>query len=181
MQQKIYGITAWSNKEFTARKNYYCYNCGELIARGTRYLRHVIRHGERAGKDPLENVGSHLTCEAPWFQVSTKNRLSNLGRLKKLRPVDSAQIAPSLQPVVSMHRPLTGSLCWVPPNKLTHMLTTEPQTATAVAALGELTNALNIVIMAAVEASGNRRKSLALSHLITQIAETITHETTSHT
>ena len=173
--QVTYGIPSWSGKEFKARRNYRCANCGGAIPSGTKYLRHVERLGANKGVDPLRNVHVHLDCMAPWYQPEAPHRLKHLGNLPgRLPPVDIHDPAQYYhKPSVAIATPALGIVQWQPPGDLAAKLAFCPKQHLSHGAMADIEATLTIVMTALVQASGHRRKAMKLNHLIEAMSHLI--------
>ena len=173
MKSVEYGIMSWSYKEFTARKNYPCENCGGMIPKGTTYLRHVVRLGSRKGKDPLRNVHVHLDCTAPWYHPEMDDRCRSLRQLPGRVP------PPEQQDALLMHVPLAvaigstgdplGAFTWLLPPELAQRMLHSPNEANAIGSWAEIEQNLQLMLYALTKAAGNRRLGLKVSHALNEL------------
>lgn len=169
-------IESWSFKEYRARYNYRCKNCGGMIVAGTQYLRHVERLGPNKSKDPLRNVHVHLDCHAPWYQpADLPHRLRQLSTLPgKLPPVSVHNPAVAfLHPQVAVTGDRIGTAIWKLPEAIAQKIAFCPSPIRKIGAVGEIEQALSIVLLALTQSAGNKRKSLILSHHINEIAASL--------
>lgn len=169
-------IPSWGFKVFRARYTYCCDNCGGSIVSGTKYYRHVVRLGSRRGKDPLRNLHTHLDCHAHWYQPGDlPRRLRYVGSLPgKVPPVDVYDRSkPFVRPNIAVCSERTGTLQWKLPPGLEEKIAFCYSPAIQINAIAEIEQALTIVLTALVGAVGNKRKSLKLSHLLNEIADSL--------
>ena len=170
------GIPSWSFKEFRARKNYACRNCGGMIVTGTTYLRHVERLGSRKGKDPLRNVHVHLDCHAPWYQPGDlPHHLRQVGNLPgRVPPVDVHNPSVAfLRPQVAVSGDDVGTLLWKLPEGIAQRIAFCPSPLRQTGAVGEIEQVLTLVLTALTQAAGSKRQALKLSHLLNEIASNL--------
>ncbi len=178
-----YGITSWSYKEFTARKNYPCENCGGIIPKGTTYLRHVVRQGPRKGKDPLRNVHIHVDCTAPWYHPPMDDRCRNLRQLPGRVPPAEKQIPRLMSTPVSVKIDgAHGTLLWQLPAELSQRMLHAPKEDLHIGALAELEQNLQLVLFALVQAAGNRKRGMKVSNALNELLLALDYvPTTNHT
>ncbi len=172
MKTVTYGIPSWSHKVFKARRTYVCRNCGGLIPSGTIYCRHVVRHGPRKGRDPLENIHVHIDCTAPWFQPDNiTHRLQNIARLPlKLPEADAVATMTSFAPALFLQQPHLGTLQWQLPEGFAAKLQAH---RSGPAALAEMQTLLGIALTAITKSAGNKRQAMRVNNLITQLVDII--------
>jgi len=173
MKTVEYGIQSWSFKQFTARKNYQCENCGGIIPKGTSYLRHVVRQGSRKMKDPLRNVHVHLDCHAPWYHPEMDDRCRSLRQLPGRVP------PPEQQNPLLMKTPLAiavgerggplGAFNWLLPAELAQRMLHSPNEVNAAGSWAEIEQNLQLVLYALTKAAGNRRVGLKVSHALNEL------------
>jgi len=144
-----------------------------MIVAGTKYQRHVERLGSHKGKDPLRNIHMHLDCQAPWYQPGDlPHRLRQVGSLPgNLPPADIHDTSrPFMRPAVSVSNEAIGTLMWKLPPGAEAKIAFCPSTNTQMGAIGEIEQALSIVLTALIGSIGNKRQSQKLSNLINEIA-----------
>lgn len=174
------GIKSWSFKEFVARQNYKCENCGGTITKGTHYIRHVLRMGAREGKDPLKNVHVHLDCHAPWYHPETDDRCRSLRQLPGRMPPKAEQDRKLMKipMAVSFETALGRMTLELDPGLAARMLHAKND-GLLDGSLAELEQNLQLVGHALMQAAGNRRTGLKVSHALNgvQLASGYTPQT----
>ncbi len=166
METSVYGIPEWSHKEMTARKNYRCANCGDIIPRGTRYERSVERRGPRKGKDPLRNVHVHLDCQAKWWVPEGSFRLSNTARVRRATATETLA-APG---AVSIHGRV-GALVYQLPEELTTRLRAQLDNGLELAVMGELQQSIELMLTVYLQAVGRRKRARQLANILDELAQ----------
>lgn len=168
-----YGIQSWSYREFRARKNYPCENCGGIIPKGTTYLRHVVRLGSRVKKDPLRNVHVHLDCHAPWYHPPMDDRCRNLRQLPgRVPPREQQNLMLMRTPLaieVGGRDKSLGTLTWLLPKELSQRMLHAPNQDLATGSWAEIEQNLQLILFALIKAAGNRRIGLKVSHALNEL------------
>lgn len=157
-----------------ARRNYRCDNCGGVITKGTKYLRHVVRQGANKGKDPLRNVHIHLDCQAPWYHTSDDDRCRNLRQLPGRMPPDDAQDKRlGYTPLAIKVDGASGTLLWQLPAELATRMQHAPNDDLQLGATAELEQALQLVLTALHQAAGHKRRGLKVSHALHELQQAL--------
>ncbi len=170
MKPVEYGIESWSYREFTARQNYPCENCGGIIPKGTTYLRHVVRQGVRKGKDPLRNVHVHLDCGAPWYHPPMDDRCRNLRQLPGRIPPPEAQISRlmGVRHSIAIDSPY-GKMLLQLPAELSQRMLHAPDERLQAGVTAEIQQAIELLLYSLSAAAGNRRRGQKISHALNEL------------
>lgn len=168
-------IAAWT-RDFKARNNYQCDECGGLIPRGTVYHRVVMRYGEEGSRPGDRKAGylrsrrTHLDCDAKWWQPASTHRFKALGKLPTHLPLPGVMRGDPHGILITLTdpRPERGQLMLNLPDEVGWrlILATIGQRD---AALTEIQTAFDLLLTAITAAAGNPRRALMLSRVLAEL------------